>query len=106
MPDIRITNAPDSPKATFTLKAPKAGRYLLQVFTQPHPNRSSKTPVTVRRDNLVREHRIDQRAANQDHLVTVSELDLRELQEVVVTISTEGADGNVHVDAVRLLEVK
>ena len=93
-------------KATFTLKAPKAGRYLLQVFTQPHPNRSSKTPVTVRRDNLVREHRIDQRAANQDHLVTVSELDLAELQEVVVTISTEGADGNVHVDAVRLLEVK
>ena len=27
-------------------------------------------------------------------------------QEITVTMTTEGVDGNVHVDAVRLIEVK
>ncbi|MGI9471099.1 MAG: FAD-dependent oxidoreductase, partial [Rubripirellula sp.] len=92
--------------ATFKVKAPKAGRYLLQVFTQPHANRSTRTPVSVRRDDFVRKHVIDQRTKSENDVVTVEQLDLAGVQEVVVTISTDGADGTVHVDAVRLLEVE
>ena len=38
--------------------------------------------------------------------MNLTELNLKKQDEVIVTIGTEGADGNVHVDAVRLLEVE
>ena len=38
--------------------------------------------------------------------MTVTELELAKDQVVTVKISTTGADGTVHVDAIRLIEVK
>ena len=92
--------------ATFKFKVPKAGRYTVQAFSQAHPNRSTKTPVTVRHNDSTREHIINQRVKSTDDVVTISELTLAEQDEVMVTIGTKGADGTVHVDAVRLLEIK
>ena len=92
--------------ATFKIKAPEDGRYFVQMFSQSHPNRSTKTPVEIRHGDLVRKHRINQRSKSENHVVTLDELDLEGLQEVIITIGTEGADGTVHVDAVRLLKVK
>jgi FAD dependent oxidoreductase/Glucose inhibited division protein A len=93
-------------KATFSIKAPSAGRYTLQIFSGAHENRSSKTPITVRRGDLVRKHSVNQREKTKDDLISLEELDLKAGEEVIVTFDTNGADGNVHVDAVRLLEVK
>lgn len=93
-------------KAVFKLKAEKAGKHLVQVFSQPHENRSSKTPVSVRRGDLVRQHVINQREKSEDDVISVDELNLKLGDEVIVTFDTKGADGFVHVDAVRLLEVK
>ncbi|MGB0757890.1 MAG: FAD-dependent oxidoreductase [Rubripirellula sp.] len=92
--------------ATFKFKVPKTGRYAVQAFSQAHPNRSTKTPVTVRHNDSTREHIINQRVKSTDDVVTISELTLAEQDEVMVTIGTKGADGTVHVDAVRLLEIK
>jgi hypothetical protein len=92
--------------ASFTLKAPAAGRYVVQLFSQSHENRSTKTPVSVRRGDLVRQYQVDQRTKSEDDLITVDTWDLGELEEVTVTIGTDQADGVVHIDAVRLLEAK
>jgi hypothetical protein len=92
--------------ATFQLQAPQAGRYAIEIFSQAHENRSSKTPVTIRRGDLVRQHEVDQRKPATDGIIRLEEMDLVELEEVVVTLSTQSADGNVHVDAVRLLKLK
>ena len=93
--------------ATFTIKPTKAGRYIVQVFSQSHANRATNTPVSIRRGDLVREYRIDQRTKSNDDILSVGdEINVSSEQEVSIAISTDGADGNVHVDAVRLLEVK
>ncbi len=92
--------------ATFRLKPTKAGRYVVQVFSLPHENRSTKTPVSVRLGDLKRDYRIDQRSKSDDDVISLDEFDVSPSQEVIVTIDTVGADGTVHVDAVRLLEVK
>jgi hypothetical protein len=93
-------------EATFNLKVPKSGRYAVQLFTQPHANRATNTPVTIRSGDTTTSHSLNQQRAYENDAATVSELDLDAGQEISVTVRTSGADGTVHVDAVRLLEVK
>lgn len=102
----RYAGSREPASATFTLKPPKAGRYLVQLFSQSHQNRATNTPVTIRRGDLVREFRVDQRRKSEEDLISLEAIELDALEEVVVTIATDQADGLVHVDAVRLLEVK
>ena len=92
--------------ATFRIKAPKAGRYSVQAFSQPHPNRSTKTPITVSHNDSATEHTINQRLKSKDDVVSITDITLSKQDEVIVTIGTRGADGTVHIDAVRLLEVE
>ena len=92
--------------ATFRLKVPKTGRYAVELFSQPHPNRSTKTPVEIRVDGRSHNHRINQREETEDDIIVLGTFDLNESDEVTVTIGTEGADGNAHLDAVRLLPAK
>lgn len=92
--------------ATFKLLAPKDGEYQIQTFSQAHENRSTRTPVSISRGDFVRQYRIDQRTKSKDDIIVIDTMKLSEGQEVIVTFTTEGADGNVHIDAVRLLEVK
>jgi hypothetical protein len=92
--------------ATFTLKPPKPGRYEIQVYSQPHENRSTRTPVIIQYGDVRREYMIDQRTKTQDDRLVLETLELRAADELRVTIHTEKADGIVHIDAVRLLEVK
>ncbi len=92
--------------ATFTLKPPKAGRYVVQLYSQSHENRATNTPVTIRRGDLVRQFTVDQQSKSEGDLISVETIDLGELEEVTVTIGTEKAGGIVHIDAVRLLEAK
>ena len=92
--------------ATFKLVPRKAGQYNIQIFSQAHPNRSTRTPVSIRRGDFVREYKIDQRSKTKDDIITIDQMKLSPDQEVIVTIGTDGVDGNVHIDAVRLLEAK
>ena len=102
----RYASANSGSSATFTLKPPRAGRYLVQLYSQSHENRSTRTPVTIRRGDLVRQFQVDQQSKSEDDLITVETMDLGELEEVTVTIGTEKANGVVHIDAVRLLEAR
>jgi hypothetical protein len=102
----RYTSPNSGASATFTLKPPKPGRYEVQLYYQPHENRSTRTPVIIQYGDLRRESTIDQRTKSPDDRLVLETLELREAQEVHVTIRTEKADGIVHIDAVRLFEVK
>ncbi len=93
-------------KATFTLKVKEAGKYELQLFSQSHENRSTTSPVTVSVGGDSEFHRVNQRVKSPDDIITIDELTLTAGAEVTVVIGTEGADGNVHIDAVRLLKAK
>ncbi len=92
--------------ATFTLKVKQGGKYSLQLFSQPHPNRATQVPVAVRLGDREKSYRLDQRTKSKDDVITVDEIDATAGSEVVVTISCKDAGGTVHVDAVRLLKVK
>ena len=92
--------------ATFTLKVTKPGTYRLQMFSQAHPNRATQTPVEWKVGKRRSEVKVDQRTKSKDDLVTLGEFQLQAQDSVVVTIGCKNAGGNVHVDAVRLIEIK
>ena len=92
--------------AEFTVKAKKPGKYDVQLFSQGHPNRAPNTMVTVSHAGEKETFRVDQRSSTKEHVITVTQIEMKSPGEVVVTLSTEGAKGNVHVDAVRLLPSK
>ena len=60
----------------------------------------------MRHNDSTSEHTINQRLKSKDDVVSITDLTLAEQDEVVVTIGTKGADGTIHVDAVRLLEIE
>lgn len=91
--------------ASYSLSANKAGNYALEVFTQSHPNRSTKTPIFVVQGGQTTKHLLNQREKAPDGIVRIDQLQLVENEPVVVRIETKGADGTVHIDAVRLLEL-
>ncbi|QDT12494.1 FAD-dependent oxidoreductase [Planctomycetes bacterium K23_9] len=92
--------------ATFIMKFKEPGKYKVQLYSQAHQNRATNTLVTVLADGKQTEHRVNQREKSPNDILTVTEVDTGDGNRVNVTISTEGADGNVHVDAVRLLKVQ
>jgi hypothetical protein len=62
--------------------------------------------VTVRAGGDSKSHRVNQQVKSPDDIITIDELTLAAGAGVTVVFETEGADGNVHVDAVRLLKAK
>ena len=102
----RYTGAGKNAKATFILKPKKNARYFVQMFSQAHPNRSSKTPVTLEFGDIKREHIVDQRTKSKDDIISLGEISMSAGDELIVTIGTDGVNGSVAVDAVRLLEVQ
>ena len=91
--------------ATFKLKAKDSARYQIQLYTQSHKNRATNTPVMISSGTYRKATKINQRQNRPKPVATVDEIDLKAGAEVQVTITTDGVDGNVHVDAVRLLRV-
>lgn len=95
-------------KAIFAFKVPADGRYEVRVSHQPHENRSTKTPVTVKHAGGEKTVVINQRVtAKLKHgFNSLGVFEFTKAAGGSVTISTEGTDGNVHADAVQILSVK
>lgn len=91
--------------ATFTLEVPEAGTYRLELFSQPHENRATRTPVTVQLGDRPKAYRVNQRDTDNDERLVLGEFELEADAKVEVKILTEGAGGVVHADAVRLVPV-
>ncbi|NBT12071.1 MAG: FAD-dependent oxidoreductase [Planctomycetia bacterium] len=99
---------PDSgATAKYELQAPAAGTYDVLVSWQPHENRGSAVPVLVETASGRTSVRFDmQKPAPLDGFASAGRVVLGKGDECVVVISTDGAKGNAHADAVLLVPAK
>ena len=99
---------PDSgATATYELQAPAAGTYDVLVSWQPHENRGSAVPVLVETAAGRTSARFDmQKPAPLDGFGSAGRVVLGKGDQCVVVISTDGAKGNAHADAVILVPAK
>ena len=95
---------PGVKRATFEAALPSSGKYEVRVSYPPNPNRSRKVPVTIDSADGEKTVNLDQRKNEGDKAGFVS-LGVHRFNSgtAKVTLSTEGADGYVVVDAVQFL---
>jgi len=94
--------------ATFSLQAPKDGKYEVRIAYQPHPNRGQSVPVTVKVGDQEQAFSIDMRKAApiENGFFPLGSYELAKGETAKVTISSKGAKGNAHVDAAQLIPIK
>jgi hypothetical protein len=102
----RYAGAKEPAEARFELKVPEAGKYELRLAWVGHENRSSRTSLTLERPGQRPvKLRLNQREDSPDEHAFHS---LGQFEfpagTAAVILSTEGADGFVHADAVQLLK--
>lgn len=93
--------------ATFRFRVPKSGRYRVLMAYSAHASRAGRVPVTVTSGAHAARLEVDQTTPLADGAlfrpIGTAELDAG--AETVLTVSDEGADGFVILDALRLLPV-
>lgn len=91
----------------FDYQASKAGKYEIRLAYQPHENRGDKVPVIVEtqagRKSL--EINMQKPAPLENGFISLGQYTLGNEEPVSVILSTTGAGGHVHADAVQILEV-
>lgn len=89
----------------FRVEAPKASRYEVRVAYRQHENRGSKVPVVVRAGVITLERVVNMKEPPplENGFISVGEVDLKANEACTIKLSTEGAGGFVHADAVQLL---
>lgn len=95
-------------QARFEFEIPQSGNWDLRISWQPHENRSKRTKVQVEIDGKV----VSEQVVNQTQVPllkhgfhSLGRHTLSQGQKGAITILTEGADGNVHIDAAQLLKM-
>jgi hypothetical protein len=93
--------------ARFEATLPQAGRYEVRVCYSHSDNRATNTPVTIEHAGGSETVRVNQRQAPpiDGAFVSLGTFDFTTDQPAVVTISNEGTDGHVIVDAVQFVAV-
>ena len=93
--------------AKYELQASAPGTYDVLVSWQPHENRGSAVPVLVETAAGRTSVRFDmQKPAPLDGFASAGKVTLGKGDQCVVVISTDGAKGNAHADAVMLVPAK
>ncbi|QDT52525.1 FAD dependent oxidoreductase [Caulifigura coniformis] len=92
--------------ARFDFRVPAAGKYQVRIAWIGHENRASKAPVSIERAGQApMKLRLNQKESPKEgeafHTIGVFDFSAG---DAAIVFSTEGADGNVHVDAVQLIE--
>lgn len=80
----------------------------IRIAYQPHENRASNTPVSVAANGIKKQMTVDMRKTPTlaGTFVSLGEFNVTKAQTVTVQLSTDGANGNVHADAVQFLPVE
>jgi len=94
--------------ATFTPDIPKAGRYEIRLAYTPFANRATNVKVTVDVAGQATQVAVNQRRTPpiDKAFVSLGRFDLPAGKSCRVTISNDGADGHVIVDAIQFLPVQ
>lgn len=104
----RYASPGEKTEATFTFTVPKPGKYELRYAWAPHENRATKAPCVLERaGHTPLKLRLNFREETKDpqgfHSLGRFEFPAG---EATFTVSSDGADGLVHADALQILEVK
>jgi len=104
----RYASPGEKAEARFPVKVPKAGKYELRMAWAPHENRATKALVILEREGQAPlKLRVNQREATTDpkgfHSLGMFDFPAGTVE---IILSNDGVNGNIHADAVQLLEVK
>jgi hypothetical protein len=102
----RYANAKEEATARYELTVPEAGKYELRLAWMGHENRATRTACTLERSGQrPLKLRLNQRedADDAQGFHSLGQFDFPAGTSAVI-LSTEGADGFVHADAVQLLK--
>ncbi len=93
---------------TYRAKIKKGGRYDVQVSYTDGPNRSKKTPITVMHADGEQKIFIDQTKPPTilETFTSVGVFRFEQNERDVVQITTEGTEGHVIADAIRLVNIE
>uniref|UniRef100_UPI003567F792 FAD-dependent oxidoreductase n=1 Tax=Novipirellula sp. TaxID=2795430 RepID=UPI003567F792 len=92
--------------ATYSLPVAKRGRYAVRMSYTANPNRASNVPVTITRKDQTQTVMVNQRKSpGEEGFLTLVE-DEMSSGNITVTISNEGTNGYVVIDAVHLMPIK
>ena len=94
--------------ARFEIKVPKSGKYDVREGHQPHANRATNTSVTIESADGSKTVHVNQRVAGTlpNGFVSLGIYTFDAAKTGSVTISADGADGNVHANAIQLVPVE
>lgn len=94
--------------ARFGFAVKQTGSYEVRVYWQPHANRGRSVPVTILSADGEKTVTVDQTrpASGKNGAETLGTFKFNAGEEAAVIFRTEGAQGNVHLDAVQVVPVK
>ncbi len=92
----------------FNFAAPENGSHEIRLAYQPHENRGDKVPVAidVRGKVSAKEVNMKEKPPLKNGFISLGQFVFRKGESVSVTLSTDGAGGHVHADAVQVLRAK
>ncbi len=101
-------SANSNSKITYSFNAPATGSFDIRINALAHENRASNAKVMVSTKSDSSTHTVNLRAKAplENNFVRVGKFDLKKDEPVSVIISTEGANGTLHADAVQVLAVE
>ena len=94
--------------ARFAFSVKETGKYEVRIYFQPHANRAKTAPVTVLSSEGEKVISVDQTkpASGKQGAHTLGTFTFTAGEEAAVIFRTEGAGGNIHLDAVQVLPAK
>ena len=97
----------DNATARYEFKIAKSGRYEVRMNYSPHENRATKAPVTIESAEGTRTATVNETIDPPiaPGFVSVGTFRFESGKPAAVTLSSAGADGNVHADVVQLVPV-
>lgn len=93
--------------ARFAFAVKTSGKYEVRLAWQPHENRAKSAKVSVLTAEGIKEVTVDQTKAPSDKAFgSIGSYTFNAGEEAAVVFTTEGAGGNIHIDAVQVLPAK
>lgn len=90
----------------FPVKIPSSGRFDVRIAYQSHLNRGSSVPVVIEHGDQSSSTTVNMKKPPQaDGFHSIGQFDFVEGDSIVVQLSSEGAGGDVHADAVQVRRV-
>lgn len=94
--------------ARFSFAVKESGSYEVRAYWQPHENRGKSVPITILSADGEKTITVDQSkpATGKQGAQALGTFKFNAGEEAAVIFRTEGAKGNVHLDAVQVVPVK